>query len=191
MRSSSQVDFLQLDLRRHEQAAKSVPYISFMLTHAALVLFLVAVFFVDRLVSMPAMDLPVKILLVCLGVLLVAAEWVYSIAISRRWKQDVRVLMQLEAAQRQREAEEQLRRQDEIIAAEQLRNRVLQADHQRLRSQQGQGGFGPVRSIRPVNPPAPPESYRPPAFPPFPSFEPRRNASGNPPSDHGNPRSSG
>jgi hypothetical protein len=157
MRNFSQIDFLRLDLHKQEQAAKSVPYVSFILTHAALVLFLVAAFFVDRLVSTPSMNLPVKILLVCLGVLLVAAEWVYAIVTSRRWKHDVIVLLQLEAAQRQREAEEKMRKQEEIIAAEQLRNRVLQADNQRLRTQRGQESFSPtpLRSIRPPNPPAP------------------------------------
>jgi hypothetical protein len=154
MRSFSQLDFLRLDLRKHEMAAKSVPYVSFILTHAALVLFIISAFFIDRLVGTPSIATPVKILLVVVGVLLIAAEWIYAIMTSRRWKTDVLVLQQLEAEQRQREAEEKIRRQEEMIATEQLRNRVLQADNQRLRSQgRDQESSGPVRSVRPLNSP--------------------------------------
>lgn len=163
MPTYSQIDFLRLDLHRQELAAKSVPYVSFILTHVALVLFIVSAFFVDRLVGSPSSATPIRILLVVMGVLLIATEWVYAIMTSRRWKKDVIVLLQLEAVQRQREAEEKMRRQEEIIANEQLRNRVLQADNQRLRNQyQGfeQEAFAPVRSVRPPNPPAQPELGR-------------------------------
>lgn len=163
MPTYSQIDFLRLDLRRQELAAKSVPYVSFILTHVALVLFIVSAFFVDRLVGSPSSVTPIRILLVGMGVLLIAAEWVYAIMTSRRWKNDVIILLQLEAAQHQREAEEKMRRQEEMIANEQLRNRVLQADNQRLRSQyQGfeQEAFAPVRSVRPLNPPAQPDLGR-------------------------------
>jgi hypothetical protein len=171
----SQLDFLRLNLRKQEQAAKTVPYVSFILTHAALVLFIVGAFFVDRLVSSPSLVTPVRILLVVLGVLLIAAEWVYAIMTSRRWKDDVIVLQQLEAAQRQHEAEVKLRQQEELIAAEQLRNRVLQADNQRLRSQQyEQQPFSPPRSIRPQPPSGPVFPDLSQGQPPYPSARPVR-----------------
>jgi len=40
--------------RRQEQAARVVPYVSFLLTHLALVLFLLALFFIDRLLIDPS-----------------------------------------------------------------------------------------------------------------------------------------
>ncbi len=187
MRDFSQLDFLRLNLRKQEQAAKTVPYVSFILTHAALVLFLVSAFFVNRLVDNPSEQIPVKIFLVVIGVALIAAEWMYAIVTSRRWKHDVVVLLKLEAAQRQKEAEEKMRRQEEMIATEQLRNRVLQADNQRLRSQnqyREPEAFPPVRSVRPINsalPPLPEMPRDPASFTPPRSIRPVNPAMSLPP----------
>ena len=144
------VDLLRYQLRKKEAAAKAVPYISFILTHVALVLFLVLTFFIDNFVGASMYSFAIKIALAVLAVLFLASEWIYAIVTSRRWKKDIALLLQLEEEQRHYEEHAKLKKQEEMIAAEQLRNRLLQVDLQRQRYQNGaQGRTSNVRSIRP------------------------------------------
>ncbi|HET8844648.1 MAG TPA: hypothetical protein VFN35_24470 [Ktedonobacteraceae bacterium] len=149
----SEQDFLRYKLRKRESEAKAVPYVSFILTHVALVLFLVLSFFIDRFLSTGTNSLIIKILLAVLAVLLLASEWIYAIVTSRRWKKDIELLTQLEEEQRFREEQERARRQEDIIAAEQFRNRMLQGDIQRLRHSQQQTNPQGSYAMRAVRPP--------------------------------------
>ncbi|HEY0756180.1 MAG TPA: hypothetical protein VGD98_19650 [Ktedonobacteraceae bacterium] len=168
MNYQSQVDLLRFQLRKKEATAKAVPYISFILTHAALVLFLVLTFFIDSLIGPTMYSLAIKITLAVLAVLLLASEWIFAIVTSQRWKKDILLLLQLEEEQRHYEEQQKIKKQEELIAAEQLRNRVLQADLQRQRNHMGsQGRNYTPRSVRPERSSAP--------LPPMPSFSPNGN----------------
>lgn len=151
MNNPPQIELLRYQLRKRENAAKAVPYVSFILTHVALVLFLVLSFFIDRLLGSSPASGPIKIVLTVLAVAFLASEWVYAIVNSRRWKKDILLLLQLEQQHQQREEQEKYKRQEDLIAAEQFRNRVLQADLQRQRSQNGMPAGSPymARSVRP------------------------------------------
>ena len=150
MSNQFQVDLLRYQLRKKEAAAKAVPYISFILTHVALVLFLVLSFFIDNLIGSTNNGLAIKIGLAFLAVIFLASEWIYAIVTSRRWKKDLLLLLQLEEEQRHHQEQDKIRKQEEMIAAEQFKNRILQADLQRQRNQSGlQGQPYPIKSIRP------------------------------------------
>ena len=125
----------RLELRKQESIAKQIPYISFILTHIALVLFLIVAFFIDRIVTDPTIVLTTKITLSVIAVLLLASEWIYAITISGRWKRTISTLFQLEEEQRRFEEQERQRQHESQIAVEQLKNRVLQLDLQRRRDQ--------------------------------------------------------
>src|SRR5262249_49595844 len=88
----SEQGLLRYQLHKRELEAKAVPYISFILTHAALVLFLVLSFFIDRFVSGGQSGLVIKILLAVFAVVLLASEWIYAIITSQRWKKDISLL---------------------------------------------------------------------------------------------------
>lgn len=150
MNNQSQVDLLRYQLQKKEANAKAVPYISFILTHVALVLFLILTFFIDRIIGLTPYNLAIKISLAIIAVLFLASEWIYAIVTSTRWKKDILLLLQLEEEQRHHDEQNRLKKQEELIAAEQFRNRILQADLQRHRSQTGpQRQTYTPRSIRP------------------------------------------
>ncbi len=132
-RTRMELELRRLQLHQQESAAKSVPYISFILTHVALVLFLVASFFVDRLVNNPAINLEVKIIISVLGVLFLVAEWTYAIRTSLRWKKNITIFYELQREQQQAEEQERQHQQQAILMTEQVRNRALQHDLQRVR----------------------------------------------------------
>ncbi len=81
-----------LEQRQREGGAKVVPFISFVLTHLALTVFLVSTFFIS--------DLTTKILVVACGVLLIASEWIYTILVSLKWKQDIAARLLAEEEQK-------------------------------------------------------------------------------------------
>ncbi len=137
MNNSPHIDLLRYQLRKRETSARAVPYVSFILTHAALVIFLLLSFFSDQILGFASNSLLFKIILAVLAVLLLAAEWIYAIVNSRKWKKDILLLQQLEEEQRSHEEQERFRRQEEMIANEQFRNRVLQADLQRRQRENG------------------------------------------------------
>jgi len=126
---------LRNELRMQESAAKSVPYISFILTHVALVLFLVVSFFIDRIIPNPTGSLIAKVILAVIAVVFLASEWIYSIISSRRWKRNIQILQHFEEGQRLVVEQTEQRRQAEIVNIEQMRNRALKHDLERLREQ--------------------------------------------------------
>ncbi len=123
----------RLKLRQHESEAKLIPYISFILTHVALVLFLIVAFFVDRIIPNPGTSFIIKIVLAVIAVLFLASEWVYAIRTSLRWKKMIITVAQLEEEQRILQEQERQRQHENALAVEQLRNRALQLDLQRRR----------------------------------------------------------
>lgn len=82
-----------VEQRQREGGARVVPFLSFVLTHLALTVFLVSTFFLT--------DLTAKILVVACGVLLIAAEWIYTIVVSLRWKRDIAARLLAEEEQKQ------------------------------------------------------------------------------------------
>ncbi len=138
----TEIKIRRLDLHRQEIAAKTVPLVSFILTHVALVLFLAVAFFIDRLVPNSGQSLVIKLTLTVVAVLFIASEFFYAWLNSRRWKQNIMIIYQLEEEQRFAEEQERVRQQENAIAIEQLRNRALQ---QRLRERDDM-------SVRPSNP---------------------------------------
>ncbi len=138
----------RLKLRQHESEAKLIPYISFILTHVALVLFLIVAFFVDRFISDPTTNITIKIVLAVIAVLFLASEWFYAIRTSLRWKKMIIMVAQLEEEQRLQEEQERQRQHENALAIEQLRNRALQLDIQRRRDRR--------EYIAPVQPSHPP-----------------------------------
>ena len=92
---SSSIDTMRLvfERRRREGNAKIVPFLSFLLTHLALIAFLIAAFFVN--------DLNAKILVILPGIVLIASEWIYTILISAYWRRDIAARLLAEAASRQ------------------------------------------------------------------------------------------
>lgn len=123
----------RLKLRQHESEAKLIPYISFILTHVALVLFLIVAFFIDRFIPNPTTNITIKIVLAVIAVLFLASEWFYAIRTSLRWKKMIIMVSQLEEEQRLQEEQERQRQHENALATEQLRNRALQLDIQRRR----------------------------------------------------------
>jgi hypothetical protein len=123
----------RLRLRQRESEAKLIPYISFILTHVALVLFLIVAFFVDRITPNPGSNLLLKIVLAVIAVLFLASEWIYAIRTSLRWKNMIITVAKLEEEQRILEEQERQRQHENALAVEQLRNHALQLDLQRRR----------------------------------------------------------
>lgn len=138
--------------RKEEGAAKTVPYVSFLLTHIALVLFLGAMFIVDFLVLDATLKLSIKIALVVLAIILIACEWIYAIRYSRRWRQDVRQLRQLEEQQYLAQEKDAFRQREDALVAEQQRNRLLELSL-RLRRKQNEA---PAASAPPTSTTMPP-----------------------------------
>ncbi len=114
--------------RRQEQAARVVPYISFLLTHLALVLFLFALFFVDRLLIDPSARNIIKGLLVGCATLALATEWGYSILCSRRWKRDILALERVQMQHYQIEETERRKELETAFMQEQQKRRRLLFD---------------------------------------------------------------
>ena len=123
----------RLKLRHYESEAKLIPYISFILTHVALVLFLVIAFFIDRFIANANTSIIIKIVLATIAVALLASEWIYAIRTSLRWKKMITTLSKLEEEQLLTEMQERQRQHDNALAVEQLRNRALLLDRQRQR----------------------------------------------------------
>ena len=94
MRSNS-LDSMRtlLEQRHREGGARVVPFISFVLTHLALTVFLVSTFFIT--------DFTIKLLIVACGVLLIASEWIYTIVVSLKWKRDIAARLLAEEEQKQ------------------------------------------------------------------------------------------
>ncbi len=130
------LELRRLELHKQENAARSVPYISFILTHVALVLFLIAAFFIDHVITNATVNMVIKIALSVVAVIFLASEWAYAISSSRRWKKSILIYYQLEQEHREAEEIEMRRQQGEVIALEQLKNRALQFDLQRLRQRE-------------------------------------------------------
>ncbi len=134
--TSNPIDILlyKRERRRQEQAARVVPYVSFLLTHLALVLFLLALFFVDRLLIDPSARNIIKGVLVGSAILALATEWGYAILCSKRWKRDI---LALERVQMQHYQIEEIERRKELEIAfvqEQQKRRSLLFDlHSRQR----------------------------------------------------------
>jgi hypothetical protein len=137
----------RMELQRQESEARSIPYISFILTHVALVLFLIAAFVIDHLISDTTIGLVVKISMCVIAVLFLASEWVYAIITSRRWKKNIAALLQLEEEQRATNEQEQQRHYENALAVEQLRNRALQYNLRNRRDQRT-----PMQSAPPSGP---------------------------------------
>lgn len=127
------LDMTRFELKRKESRARTMPYISFILTHAALVLFIIAIFMVDRLVADPSTNLFVKVSIVVAVVLLLAGEWIYAIISSLKWKKDIIVLQQITESQRQMIMKERLELQGIALASEQQRSRTLQFELEQQR----------------------------------------------------------
>ncbi len=127
---------LRNELRKQEGAAKSVPYISFILTHVALVLFLIVSFFIDRIIPSATGSWVAKVILAVIAVVFLASEWIYAIISSRRWKRNIQILQHFEEGQRLVVEQTEQKRHAEVVAIEQLRNRALKNDLERLREQQ-------------------------------------------------------
>lgn len=128
--TSNPIDILlyKRERRRQEQAARVVPYVSFLLTHLALVLFLLALFFIDRLLIDPSARNIIKGVLVGCAILALATEWGYAILCSRRWKRDI---LALERVQMQHYQIEEIERRKELEVAfvqEQQKRRSLLFD---------------------------------------------------------------
>ena len=81
--SSNPIDAMRaiFEQRRRERSAKTVPLFSFLLIYFALTAFLVATFFVH--------NLDAKIFVMAVGILLITAEWLYTIFMSNRWRRDI------------------------------------------------------------------------------------------------------
>ena len=172
-----QVDLLRHQLRKKEAAAKAVPYVSFILTHVALVLFLLLSFFIDGMIGSAKDRLTIMIALALLAVAFLASEWIYAIITSRRWKKDLQLLLQVEEEQRHHLEREKIRRQEEVIVQQEFKNRILQEDLSRQRHQSSvQGHPYSIRSMRPprLTPSFPPgENTAQPSFPPLNQNTPR------------------
>jgi hypothetical protein len=128
-----ELEMAQFELRKKESAARTIPYISFILTHAALVLFILTIFMIDRLVPDPTANLFLKVVIVVVGVLLLASEWIYAIVSSRKWKKDISTLQQIAEAQRQLLLKERLKQQEFALANERQRNQILQFELEQQR----------------------------------------------------------
>jgi small-conductance mechanosensitive channel len=140
--------------RREEGAAKTVPYVSFLLTHIALVLFLGAMFIVDYLALDATLKLSVKVALVALAVILIACEWIYAIRYSRRWRQDVQQLRQLEEQQYLSQEKDAFKQREDALIAQQQRNRLLELSLRLRRKQNGD----PTTPVPPTSTTMPPAS---------------------------------
>ncbi|GAC1402944.1 MAG: hypothetical protein NVS4B11_36910 [Ktedonobacteraceae bacterium] len=135
-RNPINAQFIQRERRRQESAAKTVPYISFILTHAALVLFIGALFIVDRLVNSPAANLTIKIIIVIIAVILLASEWIYAIISSLRWKRDIQTLQLIEEEHHHFEEEVKVKTQETAIMAERQKALMMMFDIQKRRRQE-------------------------------------------------------
>ncbi len=136
LRSELDWSLLRAELRRQEHSARSIPYVSFILTHLALVLFIIVAFLVDQVIKDPMQNLIFKILISVVAILCVAAEWVYAIRSSQKWRKNILLLTQLEEERRTTEEESQKRQQADALALEQLRNRALQNEMSRNKQRQ-------------------------------------------------------
>jgi len=133
--------------RREEGAAKTVPYVSFLLTHIALVLFLAAMFIVDFFVHATAFNISIKVALAVLAIIFMICEWVYAIRYSRRWRQDVQQLRQLEEQQYLAQEKDAFKQREDALVAEQQRNRLLELSL-RLRRKQNEAPAAGKRDFR-------------------------------------------
>jgi hypothetical protein len=156
-----ELEMAQFELRKKESAARTIPYISFILTHAALVLFIITIFMVDRLVKDPTTNLLLKIAIVVVAVVLLASEWIYAIVSSRKWKNDILTLQQIAEAQRQIILTERVKQQEFALANEKQRNQILQfeLEQQRKRREHFRASSPPYPQA-PMNNGSPQEPFR-------------------------------
>lgn len=148
-------ELIRREWRKREGTVRTIPYISFILTHLALVLFLGALFLVDFLVADSSMRLTVKIVLAVLAVLSLASEWGYAILSSLRWKRDIGVLQKYEE-ERHHIYEEMRQKEQEAttaltVAQERQRSIILMFERQqRIRQERRPTSF--VMSASPIAP---------------------------------------
>ncbi len=97
-----------------QRSGQRVPYISFILIHVGLALFLLALFLVDRLALDDAGKLALRIALIAGAILFLASAWLYAIMLSRRFKSLLARSLQMETAYAQQERLNALK--DQFIA---------------------------------------------------------------------------
>ncbi|HET8914010.1 MAG TPA: hypothetical protein VFN23_21230 [Ktedonobacteraceae bacterium] len=156
-------------LRRQEISAKLVPFITFILTHLALVVLLFTSFF--------TVSQTVKILLAIVAVLCILGEMFYISLVAINWRRNVSALLDIQEKQRKAEEAARLKEKEDALALEQHRNNVLLNERQRRQQQPGIGRA-------PISNPLPPQQdfaaytsnapQQAGAIPPFPAQTPRR-----------------
>ncbi len=97
-----------------QRSGQRVPYISFILIHVGLALFLLALFLVDRLALDGAGKLALRVALIAGAILFLASAWLYAIMLSRRFKNLLARSLQMETAYAQQERLNKLK--DQFIA---------------------------------------------------------------------------
>ncbi|HEV2654891.1 MAG TPA: HAMP domain-containing sensor histidine kinase [Ktedonobacteraceae bacterium] len=97
-----------------QRSGQRVPYISFILIHVGLALFLLTLFLVDRLALDDAGKLALRIALIAGAILFLASAWLYAIMLSRRFKSLLARSLQMETAYAQQERLNALK--DQFIA---------------------------------------------------------------------------
>lgn len=114
-------------LKRQEIQAKLVPYVSFILTHLALVILLITSFFADRM----GINATLKIVLAVVAVLCILCEMIYIITVAVRWHRNVSALLDIQEKQRRTEEAARLKEKEDALTLEQHRNNVLLNERQR------------------------------------------------------------
>ena len=118
------------DLKRErlelQRTGQRIPYISFVLIHVALALFLVTIFLVDRLPLDAFGRFTLRIILVGGAIVFLALAWAYAILLSRRFKHVVLRWSQMEVAYAQQERLNQLKDQFLNHVSHELRTPLTQ-----------------------------------------------------------------
>lgn len=157
-------------LRRQEISAKLVPFITFILTHLALVVLLFTSFF--------TVSQTVKILLAIVAVLCILGEMFYISLVAINWRRNVSALLDIQEKQRKAEEAARLKEKEDALALEQYRNNVLLNERQRRQEKSGIGRSAPTSN--PLQPQQDFAAYTSNApqqagvIPPFPAQTPRR-----------------
>ncbi len=116
MQDSAQTSPLDWEHLRRERlqlqrTGKRIPYISFILIHVAIALFLIAVFLVDHFTTDGVTRLLLRVAFVILAIVLLACAWVYAVSLSHRFKHIVQRWSQMEVAYAQQEQVNRLKDQ--------------------------------------------------------------------------------
>jgi signal transduction histidine kinase len=94
-----------------QRSGQRIPYISFVLIHLGLILFLLTVFLVDHLALDSTGKVLLRIVLIMEAILFLASSWLYAIILSRRFKQLLMRSIQMETAYAQQERLNELKDQ--------------------------------------------------------------------------------